>query len=515
MHDGRRLLAAAPSFALFALLFAGCGSSPFSSVTSTANPLVAEYSVNPALRGTVAVEFGETTDYGQSTAPVATTVGPVNVLVAGMKANTAYHMRAQVDYEDGTSRQDVDHVFTTGSLPAGVLPSYTVTPTSGLTPQPGIELVDPVTYPQALAPFAIDLQGNVIWIYAPPEIKQPANLIYPVKLLSNGHFMCLIAPNSTLPLNGGAPAGTSDLLREFDLAGNTVRQLTMVDLNAKLALGNFNLTLQYFSHDFAVLPNGHILVIANTLRPFTNLPGYPGTINVLGDTVIDLDENLNPVWVWNAFDHLDVNRHPYEFSDWTHANAITYSTDDGNFLISMRHQNWIVKVDYRNGAGTGNILWKLGEQGDFKLQGGVDPTDWFYAQHDVNFVSSNTTGSFQLAVMDNGDDRIFPSGVLCNTAGGPACYTTIPVMQVDENAKTASFLFHQQLPPNLYSFFAGNTRVQPNTNVEYNLAGVGATAYVFEVTPTATPQTVWQMHISNANTYRAFRMPSLYPGVQW
>ena len=75
---------------------AGCGSSPFSSVSSTANPLVAEYSVNPTLRGTVTVEFGETTDYGMSTAPVATPVGPVNVLLPGMKAKTTYHMRSRV-----------------------------------------------------------------------------------------------------------------------------------------------------------------------------------------------------------------------------------------------------------------------------------------------------------------------------------------------------------------------------------------------------------------------------------
>ena len=204
------------------------------------------------------------------------------------------------------------------------------------------------------------------------------------------------------------------------------------------------------------------------------------------------------------------------FPDWTHSNAIVYSPDDGNFLISSRHQNWVIKVDYNNGAGAGDIIWKLGYQGDFKLQGAVDPTDWFYAQHDVNFVSSNTTGNFKIALMDNGDDRVFPAGVTCNSAGAPPClYTTVPIMQLDENAKTASFLFHQIIPANLYNSFAGDTRVQPNGNVEYNLAGVGTDSYVFEVTPTDTPQTVWQMDVTNTNTYRAFRMPSLYPGVQW
>src|ERR1700721_3968728 len=91
-------LAAAPSLPLFTLLFVGLGSSPFGSLTSTPNPLVAEYSVNPALRGTVTVEFGETTDYGMSTAPVATTVGPTTVLVAGLKGNATNHMRARAEY---------------------------------------------------------------------------------------------------------------------------------------------------------------------------------------------------------------------------------------------------------------------------------------------------------------------------------------------------------------------------------------------------------------------------------
>ena len=204
------------------------------------------------------------------------------------------------------------------------------------------------------------------------------------------------------------------------------------------------------------------------------------------------------------------------FPDWTHSNAITYSPDDGNFLISMRHQNWIAKVDYNNGTGAGDVLWKLGYGGDFALKNGVDPTDWFYAQHDVNFVSANTTGNFEIAVMDNGDDRSFPTNVTCGTAGAPPClYSSVQLLQVDEGAKTATFDFHQILPTTLYSSFAGNTRVQANGNVEYDLAGVGSDSYVFEVTPTATPEIVWQMHVEKENRYRIFRMPSLYPGVQW
>src|SRR6202012_6151008 len=101
-------------------------------------------------------------------------------------------------------------------------------------------------------------------------------------------------------------------------------------------------------------------------------------------------------------------------------------------------------------------------------------------------------------------------------AGSPAClYSTVPIMQLDENAKTASFLFHQIIPSNLYNSFGGSTRVQPNGNIEYDLAGVGTDSDIDEGTPVDSPQTVWQMHVAKINTYRAFRMPSLYPGVQW
>lgn len=86
--------------------------------------------------------------------------------------------------------------------------------------------------------------------------------------------------------------------------------------------------------------------MANSFKQFTNLPGHPGTTNLLGDVIVDLDTNLQPVWVWDSFDHLDVNRYPVNFPDWTHTNAVIYSKDDGNILISMRHQSWVLKVDY-------------------------------------------------------------------------------------------------------------------------------------------------------------------------
>ena len=97
--------------------------------------------------------------------------------------------------------------------------------------------------------------------------------------------------------------------------------------------------------------------------------------------MIDLDTSLKPVWFWAELDHLDVSRAPVGYPDWTHSNAVVYVPGDGNLLVSSRHQSWIMKIDYNDGAGSGNVIWRLGYQGDFTLMNGTEPQDWFYGQH--------------------------------------------------------------------------------------------------------------------------------------
>ncbi len=479
-------------------------------VTTTANAMVAKYTLILPFAGTWNVSFGTDTGYGLTTSTVtAGAAGATSVFVAGMLPNTTYHMRATVTLSNGQTGNDVDHTFASGALPAGIPATFPVTLGVG-TPQPGIELMDPIINSIPTSLIATDLKGNTIWAYKPvPTTGTP--FVYPQRLLPNGDLLMYISPNS-YPLGA---AGT-DVVREIDLAGDTVRELSMANLNIAMAKAGFPVVLGYFTHDFTPLPNGHLLVMANTSKAFTNLPGFPGVTNVVGDVVIDLDPSWNPVWVWSEFDHFDVNRHPMQFPDWTHSNSLSYSTDDGDFIVSMRHQNWVAKVDYQDGKGTGNVVWKLGEGGDFKLVGAVDPTDWFYAQHDVKYVGKGTTGVFSITVMDNGDDRMFPTGVTCGTTGQPPChYTTIQELQLDERAMTATFQFHQILPPSLYSLYGGNVEVLANGNVEYSLSGIMTGSEVFEVTPGSNPQTVWHMTTPGSLGYRAFRLPSLYPGVQW
>lgn len=487
-------------------------------VSATANPQVAVYTITAPRTATVTVDFGKTTDYELQTSTKQTHLGggTISIDVAGMQANTTYHMQAVAEYGDGTIVKDADHTFTTGSYPAASLPSVTVVTTPGQTPQPGIEILNPVGPGLQIA--ALDLSGNIIWAYNPNMQMNGATWLAP-KLMENGDFIAVASVASSTALVMSSPPGAPNLVREFDLAGNTVKEITMDQLNSELADAGYNVTLSLFSHDVTVLPNGHWLVLTNTLKNVV-LQGQTTPTQVLGDVIVDLDTDLKPVWVWNEFDHLDVNRHPWIFPDWTHTNAVIYTPEDGNLLVSIRHQNWIVKVGYYNGTGTGNILWHLGQGGDFTLIGGTDPPDWSYAQHRMAITTPNSAGIFGLAVMDNGNDRMYPGdttiAVTCGVNGAPACYSSIPVYEINESTMTATVQFHQILPANLYSFFGGNASVLKNGHIEYDLCGLlSGQSQAFEVTNDPNPQTVWNLTLNHNFAYRAYRLPSLYPGVQW
>ena len=494
---------------------------PAGQVTATDNPQVALYTMTLPFPGSMTVNFGKDTTYGTKTWAQSTADGggQLSLFVAGMQGSTAYHMQAGVQFTNGIHATDADHTFTTQPVPANMQPTLTVTTTPGMTPQPGVELLNMLAGKPAGIAVA-DLAGNILWTYATPGVT--TNFIQGVKLLPNGDFLMAIGPNSSDPLSG-IPQGTISEIREVNLGGDTVRELELNDLNSLLSTATCrecNVMLQSFHHDVEPLPNGHWLVLGNTTMQLsstttpalTNAP--PAT--VLGDVVVDLDTHLQPVWAWNSFNHLDPNHHPYLFPDWTHANAVVYSKDDGNLLISMRHENIVYKVDYEDGKGSGAVIWRLGQGGNFTLKNGVDPTDWQYAQHLPAFFSSNTTGVFSLGMMDNGNDRIFPGNITCGAPNNPPClYSTVPIFQIDENAMTATLVFHQILPPYLYNFFGGNANPLANANIEYDLCAGGSGSSVFEVTPQSTPQTVWNMQVAGTYLYRAFRMPSMYPGVQW
>jgi hypothetical protein len=86
-----------------------------------------------------------------------------------------------------------------------------------------------------------------------------------------------------------------------------------------------------------------------------------------------------------------------------------------------------------------------------------------------------------------------------------------------------SWLSTERVFASVFELASDAMRALRNTNVEFDINAPVASsnpnlaAEVQEVTQTSTPQIVWKLDFTPAgeNAYRAYRVPSLYPGVTW
>jgi hypothetical protein len=502
----------------------------FPSISPTSHPLVAKYTITLVKGVKVTVQFGLTIGYGRSTAPVPSPPGggQVSILIAGMKASTTYHVRARIQWPDGKWLDTPDQTFTTGALPNIALPTLSATTSPGQRPNPGVELIN-VIDPTGISAVS-DLAGNIIWYYDNTEDSSWKGYAFPIKQMKNGNMMAAI----TNLYSAGVPQTIpyNSVLREIDLVGNPVRELYLADLNTALTKMGSDVQALCYSHDILPLWNGHTILLVQQQKSvwLTDPPG-PGQFTILGDAMIDLDENFNPVWTWSAFDWLDVNRHPMEFTaasgyDWTHCNCIQLAPD-GNLVLSSRHQNWVMKIAYGGGSGNGAILWKLGYQGDFALVGSAtQPTDWFFAQHYPNLLEASGSQITLLSVFDNGNDRCYatPGGCSATNPAPPPPFSRGAIFKIDETAMAAQVAW--QYPLNEYSYWGGNVISLINGDIEIcasepipigtPIPPSDVPSQVVELAPgQSMPVIVWQMKVSPGGTYRSYRIPSLYPGVIW
>ncbi len=203
--------------------------------------------------------------------------------------------------------------------------------------------------------MATDLSGNVIWYYDSVANNFPG-------------YAQNLEPGGTVMMLGGNVVGVAagyNTLRQVDLAGDTLRQTNIHAVNAELAAMHQPQILD-FDHEAKLLPNGDTVVIASTPK-IVNYKGRPTKFN--GDMVLVLNQNFQVSWVWNSFHWLNTNRlgtDDRDPTDWLHANSVSWSPEDGDLIVSLRAQDWVIKIDYANGTGNGHIVWKLGAGRQFQ-----------------------------------------------------------------------------------------------------------------------------------------------------
>jgi arylsulfate sulfotransferase len=461
-------------------------------INSTANPMVYLYSAPPCPVGSaMRVQFQLDAASGNA---IHTPYKPcqsglsMNFYLAGMPANATY----QVQHEIKTGFSSEYGPALTLTIP----PFSPNAPTYKMVQQSSSPLSDGVILHSPLAQqmVATDLNGNPVWFY-------PGVVSFLTRPEPGGFFLGIIEDPSS--------DSSQQVIRKFDLAGNTILETNAARISEQLmALGNR--PIGAFHHEAEGLPNGNILTLASTEQILNDVQGA-GPVDIIGDMILVLDPNLQVLWAWDAFNHLDPRRSatlgevctgagagcaPFHLAgqanDWLHGNSLQL-TPDGNILYSSRHQDWLIKINYGNGSGNGDILWRLGQDGDFTISSS-DPSPWFSHQHDARFELGDNS---ILTVFDDGNVR---------HAGDSTIHSRGQMYRLDEANHIAELILNGDLGG--YSLALGSAQKLHNGNFHFNNGWLpNNTAQSIEVDPSG--KIVYSLQ-SAIQEYRSFRMMDLY-----
>ena len=397
-------------------------------------------------------------------------------LVLGMRADSTYTLQAVAVASSGDQATGEELSLTTGPLPAE-LPDFELEVLQPDLVQPGVTVFGPAQVgggpggppagDESPFLFGIDEEGEVVWYYAPSDITG-THVDRDARPIGDGRLL--------LPLR------------------DEVR-LISEDGEALVTVSGDGLPGSTLHHDALVLPDGHILALANEVQT-VDVDGEP--TQVKGDRLVVLDAEEELLWDWSSFDHLPTDRFPGALSrnggpqggalDWTHANGIDFDVENSQILVSLRHQNWVVAINYPEG----DLAWTLGEEGDFELAQG----DWFYSQHQPVLMEDG-----RLLIYDNGNERDLGSG---------APYSRAAIYSFDGNTVSEDWSF----TTDHYTSFLGGAVPLDNGNILIcagGQRGTGDPAQIIEVTQGKGSEEVWKLSMLERVIYRARRLP-LYGG---
>lgn len=281
--------------------------------------------------------------------------------------------------------------------------------------------------------------------------------------------------------------------------GGTVRdELMDENLNVieTVQMGNGYLSE---SHDFELLPNGHVLMVGY-YTSFADIRSVRPTASpraqVSGAVIQELDGNRNVVWQWRAWDHFNWS----EFADWGpgstdnliagwHVDAVRLDPIDGNLLVATTGEE--MKINRQ----TGDVMWRLG--GVF---------------NQFSFVGvSAAEGLRELA---GHDFHRLPNGnyILLNNGAPDGSRTSqVHEFQLDEVNKVATHVWQYIPPVTIATSTRGSVQrlANGNTFIGWGSSTNSPAPDCTEVTLDGTK--VFELSFTNALTdsYRAFR--SVYP----
>ena len=303
------------------------------------------------------------------------------------------------------------------------------------------------------------------------------------------------------------------------------------------------------------MPSGNFLVPSTELRAVDNFPtdlenpeSSKQKANVIGDVVVEFQPDGTIVNQWRLLDLLDPDRYGYDSGgsfwenrgyghiegsteDWSHVNSVFYHPPDDSIIVSVRHQDAVVKLSRE----TGELIWIMGTHtgwGDRwkpDLLNPVGELEWQHHQH-----AAQITPDGSLLLFDNGNHRAWPPEA---KTPDKETYSRAVEFKIDEEQSTVEqvWVYGGPGPGAFFSSFVSEADLLPVTgNVLVTEGGLTrddqgefasggeATRYsarIVEVLHSEAPEIVFELLIEDSaaedpmgwTVYRSERLPDLYP----
>lgn len=292
----------------------------------------------------------------------------------------------------------------------------------------------------------VDGKGAVRWYWQIDDIGVRAATLTP-----RGTILAMLRP-PVRDVIDDTPKAEADSLSEIKkpirrgalgFAGGTA--VAEIDLTGKI-LWRINMDTvdggrhKIIHHDVRMDNKGNIVLLTRNKKLFDmTKTGGTGTDTLGGDGILVMDTHGKKLWEWDVWNEWDTDHDPFlkEFAyDRFHMNSLSFDKDS-NYLVSVAIEDQIWKVNRE----TGKIMWKLGKNGDFKM----DSSYFFSFQHSVHI---NPSGN--LMVFDNS---------LWKKQSGAVSF------ELDTIKWTATPKIHAMLPREKYTSRMGSAYMLPNDNL--------------------------------------------------
>ena len=374
--------------------------------------------------------------------------------------------------------------------------------------------------------YLIDNCGNLQFTWASDYVTG-----HTVELLENGALLRACKFDNGSPITGGGAGGIIEAI------------LPNQQIDWAFTYSNDSVRLH---HDFEVLPNGNVIMIAwELISPqkaidYGRDPLIVGGSGLWSEHLVEYNPTLDQiVWEWHSWDHLIqdfdntkpnygvVADHPELFDlnvgsiavDWQHFNAVDYNADLDQLLFSSPVWNEIYIIDHStttaeaashsggNSGRGGDVLWRWGNPINYGR--GVANDQQLFGQHDAHWIPSGYKHENKIMVFNNGKGMtptefsrvciiappLLPSGGYDSIPGGIFLPT--------------SFDYSYQDPVNPTDFYSNNissAEMLSNGNI---FIDEGASGHFFEID--SLENTVWD-YVNPVVTDSILAQEQIIPG---